>query len=107
MMRATSRLRGHPRLPSHGRSGTFLALYFRVRVCSDRRLLRVRTSQQRSVAATGAQVNTLFYYAIFRFPPEPNGVYGYNALQQLAYFVTIFIMAPLSNPYRHRCRPRW
>jgi methionine sulfoxide reductase catalytic subunit len=40
--------------------------------------------------------NTFVYYANFRFPPEPNGFYGYNALQQLAYFATIFIMAPLS-----------
>ena len=39
---------------------------------------------------------TFVYYANFRFPPEPNGFYGYNALQQLAYFATIFIMAPLS-----------
>ena len=26
----------------------------------------------------------------FHFPPEPNGFYGYNALQQLAYFAAIF-----------------
>ena len=30
------------------------------------------------------------------FPPEPNGFYGYNALQQLAYFAAIFLFAPLS-----------
>jgi hypothetical protein len=40
--------------------------------------------------------NTFVHYANFHFPPEPNGFYGYNALQQLAYFATIFIMAPLS-----------
>ncbi len=40
--------------------------------------------------------NTFVYYATFHLPPEPNGFYGYNALQQLAYFATIFIMAPLS-----------
>ncbi|HVW78928.1 MAG TPA: molybdopterin-dependent oxidoreductase [Alloacidobacterium sp.] len=40
--------------------------------------------------------NTFVYYAAFHLPPEPNGFYGYNALQQLAYFATIFIMAPLS-----------
>ena len=32
----------------------------------------------------------------FHLPPEPNGFYGYNALQQFAYFATIFVMAPLS-----------
>jgi methionine sulfoxide reductase catalytic subunit len=40
--------------------------------------------------------NTFVYYANFHLPPEPNGFYGYNALQQLAYFATIFIMAPLA-----------
>lgn len=40
--------------------------------------------------------NTFVYYANFHLPPEPNGFYGYNALQQLAYFSTIFILAPLA-----------
>ncbi len=40
--------------------------------------------------------NTFVHYANFHFPPEPNGFYGYNALQQLAYFGTIFVMAPLA-----------
>jgi methionine sulfoxide reductase catalytic subunit len=40
--------------------------------------------------------NTFVHYANFHLPPEPDGFYGYNALQQLAYFATIFMMAPLS-----------
>lgn len=40
--------------------------------------------------------NTFVCYANFHLPPEPNGFYGYNALQQLVYFSTIFIMAPLA-----------
>jgi hypothetical protein len=40
--------------------------------------------------------NTFVTYANFHLPPEPDGFYGYNALQQLAYFATIFIMAPVS-----------
>jgi DMSO/TMAO reductase YedYZ molybdopterin-dependent catalytic subunit/thiosulfate reductase cytochrome b subunit len=40
--------------------------------------------------------NTFVTYANFHLPPEPDGFYGYNALQQLAYFATIFIMAPAS-----------
>lgn len=40
--------------------------------------------------------STFVHYVNFHFPPEPNGFYGYNALQQLAYFATIFIMAPLN-----------
>ena len=39
---------------------------------------------------------TFVHYATFTLPPEPNGFYGYNALQQLAYFATVFVMAPLS-----------
>jgi DMSO/TMAO reductase YedYZ molybdopterin-dependent catalytic subunit/thiosulfate reductase cytochrome b subunit len=40
--------------------------------------------------------NTFVHYATLHLPPEPDGFYGYNALQQLAYFATIFMMAPLS-----------
>lgn len=40
--------------------------------------------------------NTFVHYANFNLPPEPDGFYGYNALQQLAYCSTVFAMAPLS-----------
>lgn len=36
------------------------------------------------------------HYATFHLPPEPNGFFQYNALQQLSYFGVIFILAPLS-----------
>jgi len=36
------------------------------------------------------------HYATFHLPPEPNGFYQYNALQQLSYFAVIFVLAPLS-----------
>jgi methionine sulfoxide reductase catalytic subunit len=36
------------------------------------------------------------HYATFHLPPEPNGFYHYNALQQLAYFGVVFILAPLA-----------
>ncbi len=36
------------------------------------------------------------HYATFHFPPELNGFFQYNALQQLSYFAVIFILAPLS-----------
>lgn len=39
---------------------------------------------------------TFVHYATFHLPVEPNGFYAYNALQQLAYFGVVFIMAPLS-----------
>ena len=40
--------------------------------------------------------NVFVHYSTFNFPIEPNGFYHYNALQQLAYFGTIFILAPLA-----------
>lgn len=36
------------------------------------------------------------HYATFHLPPEPNGFYQYNALQQLTYFGVVFILAPLA-----------
>jgi sulfoxide reductase catalytic subunit YedY len=40
--------------------------------------------------------NVFVHYATFNMPPEPNGFYQYNALQQLIYFAVIFILAPLA-----------
>jgi DMSO/TMAO reductase YedYZ molybdopterin-dependent catalytic subunit/thiosulfate reductase cytochrome b subunit len=36
------------------------------------------------------------HYATFHLPPEPNGFYHYNALQQLSYFAVVFVLAPLA-----------
>jgi methionine sulfoxide reductase catalytic subunit len=36
------------------------------------------------------------HYVTFHFPPEPDGFFQYNALQQLSYFAVIFILAPVS-----------
>ncbi|MEO7146019.1 MAG: molybdopterin-dependent oxidoreductase [Bryobacteraceae bacterium] len=40
--------------------------------------------------------NTWVHYATFHLPPEPNGFYGYNALQQIAYFAVVFVFGPLA-----------
>ena len=34
------------------------------------------------------------HYATLHMPQEPNGFYQYNALQQLAYFAVVFVLAP-------------
>ena len=34
------------------------------------------------------------HYATFHLPPEPNGFYHYNSLQQLAYFGVVFLLWP-------------
>lgn len=40
--------------------------------------------------------NTWVGYSTFHLPPEFNGFYGYNALQQLAYFAVVFAFGPLA-----------
>lgn len=99
-------LAGHrtPRLQTHHRHRPLLAFPQCLRLRPHRRLLRLRTPHQLPMGpphppSWGIFVdawNTFVYYANFHLPPEPNGFYGYNALQQLVYFSTIFIMAPLS-----------
>jgi methionine sulfoxide reductase catalytic subunit len=65
-------------------------------------LLALFTSEQwRRLVPTSMAVllqawNTFVHYATFHPPPEPNGFYEYNALQQLAYFGVVFVFAPLS-----------
>lgn len=36
------------------------------------------------------------HYATLHLPPEPDGFYAYNAMQQLAYFAVVFVLGPLS-----------
>ncbi len=57
------------------------------------------TEQWRRIVPTSALVvsqawNTFVHYATFHLPPEPNGFYGYNALQQIAYFTVVFVFGP-------------
>ena len=40
--------------------------------------------------------NTWVHYATFQLPAEPNGFYGYNALQQIAYFAAVFLFGPVA-----------
>jgi DMSO/TMAO reductase YedYZ molybdopterin-dependent catalytic subunit/thiosulfate reductase cytochrome b subunit len=40
--------------------------------------------------------STWVHYATFNLPPEPNGFFGYNALQQIAYFSVFFIFGPVA-----------
>jgi sulfoxide reductase catalytic subunit YedY len=40
--------------------------------------------------------NTWVHYATFHLPPEPNGFFAYNGLQQLAYFSVVFLLGPMA-----------
>ncbi len=59
------------------------------------------TEQWRRLVPTSWQIvpaawAVFVHYATFHLPPEPNGFYHYNALQQLAYFGVVFVLAPLA-----------
>lgn len=59
------------------------------------------TEQWRRIVPTSPLVllqawNTFVHYATFHLPPEPNGFYGYNALQQIAYFTVVFVFGVLA-----------
>ena len=59
------------------------------------------TEQWRRIVPTSPTVllqawNTWVHYATFHLPLEPNGFYGYNALQQIAYFTVVFVFGPLA-----------
>ncbi len=59
------------------------------------------TEQWRRLVPTSPLVllqawNTFVHYATFQMPAEPNGFYGYNALQQIAYFVAVFVFGVLA-----------
>lgn len=63
--------------------------------------LLLATDQWKRIVPTSSIVllqswNTFVHYATFHLPPEPNGFYGYNALQQIAYFTVVFVFGPLA-----------
>lgn len=64
-------------------------------------MLLFGTGQWRRLVPTTWQIvpdawAVFVHYATFHLPPEPNGFYHYNALQQLTYFGVVFILAPLA-----------
>ena len=61
----------------------------------------LESEQWRRIVPTSPQVllqawNIWVHYVTFHLPAEPNGFYGYNALQQIAYFTVVFIFGPLA-----------
>ena len=94
-------LPGYKHTIGMARSWHFLNVYgfvitgivFVIGLCTTDQWLRLVPTSPAILAEAWA---TFVHYATFTLPPEPNGFYGYNALQQLAYFATVFLMAPLS-----------
>jgi sulfoxide reductase catalytic subunit YedY len=63
--------------------------------------LLLATGQWRRITPTSLDTvldawRVFVYYSTFHMPIEPNGFYRYNSLQQVSYFATMFVMAPLS-----------
>src|ERR1039457_4189174 len=59
------------------------------------------TEQWRRLVPTSPVVflqawSTWVHYATLHLPAEPNGFYGYNALQQIAYCTVVFLFGPLA-----------
>ena len=59
------------------------------------------TEQWRRIVPTTPVVlvqawSVFVHYATFHMPPEPNGFFGYNAMQQIAYFTVFFVFGPLA-----------
>ena len=64
-------------------------------------ILLAATDQWRRIVPTSAVVlsqawNTWVHYATLHLPAEPNGFYGYNALQQIAYFSVFALFGPVA-----------
>jgi methionine sulfoxide reductase catalytic subunit len=64
-------------------------------------VLLLATGQWKRLMPTSWQIlpdawSLFVHYATLHLPPEPNGFYHYNALQQLTYFGVVFILAPLA-----------
>lgn len=64
-------------------------------------ILLFATGQWRRIVPTSWNVlpdawAIFVHYVTLHLPPEPDGFYTYNALQQLAYFAAVFVLAPLS-----------
>ena len=94
-------LPGYKHTPGMGRSWHFITDYgFIIVGVIYVGMLLVSGQWPRLIPTSWAIVpyawGTFVHYATFHFPVEPNGYYAYNALQQLAYFGVVFIMAPLS-----------
>ena len=64
-------------------------------------ILLLTTEQWRRIVPASPQVveqawAVWVHYATLHMPAEPNGFYGYNALQQIAYFSVVFVFGPLA-----------
>ena len=64
-------------------------------------ILLFGTGQWRRLVPTSPSIlpevwNIFVRYSTFHLPPEPDGYFAYNPLQQLAYFGVVFLIAPLS-----------
>ena len=98
-----SRVAGYPRHPSLHRSRPLVALFDHAALDDQRHRLLRSLVHDRPVAETGADnvgrisnaASTALQYLSLTFPVDESWT-RYNGLQQIAYFITVFIAAPTS-----------
>ncbi|MBX3379074.1 MAG: molybdopterin-dependent oxidoreductase [Phycisphaeraceae bacterium] len=79
----------------------FLSVMFWVSNGAVFAVLLLATDQWKRLVPTSWQIvpdawTYFVHYVTIRLPPEPNGFYHYNPLQQLSYFGVVFILAPMA-----------
>lgn len=79
----------------------FLSVLFWVTTGLVYVVLLFSTDQWKRLVPTSWQIipnawAVFVHYATLHLPPEPNGFYRFNALQQLTYFGVVFVLAPLA-----------
>lgn len=94
-------LPGHRHTVGMARHWHFLTVLFWIGNGAVFVILLVTTDQWKRLVPSSWQIvpdawAVFVHYATFHLPPEPNGFYHYNALQQLSYFAVVFILAPLA-----------
>ena len=94
----------HARIPAHHRRRADLAFHYGPRIYRHGRYLHRHAFRYRAMEASGANLSArapagLEHLGALRnvhLPAGPNGFYGYNALQQIAYFVAVFVFGVLA-----------
>lgn len=92
-------LPGHRHTVGMARHWHFLTVLFWVGNGVVFVVLLFGTSQWQRLVPTSWQIvpdawAVFVHYATLHLPPEPDGFYRYNALQQLVYFAVVFVLAP-------------
>jgi methionine sulfoxide reductase catalytic subunit len=71
----------------------FVGIFFAILLAATEQWRRIVPT---SPVVVGQAWNTWVHYVTLHLPAEPNGFYGYNALQQIAYFSVFALFGPVA-----------